>query len=209
MATTVLSGTAAIEDNYMISSSGNTNCGGRTEREIGYSVGIRFRGLNRIIGSIPDGQITGVRYFEYVKYLAGSGKIDLYQIKSANDWVEGTSAGGTQTGSSCYAYAKYNTQSWAGTSGCGASGTDYVADASPPGSTILSAGWNQFDCRTEWAEDWKSGSGEGNQGWFTRANLENGSLLIRTHSTEYGTGLQPYMEIDAIDWSVRLMMVMS
>ncbi|MCD4825592.1 MAG: DNRLRE domain-containing protein [Phycisphaerae bacterium] len=52
--------------------------------------------------------------------------ISLHAIVAANkDWVEGTTASGTQAGSSCWSHAQYSTSAWAGGSnGCGVVGTD-------------------------------------------------------------------------------------
>ena len=55
-----------------------------------------------------------------------TGTINAYVILPANSgWVQGTASSAVQNGSSCWNYAKYNTQAWVGSAGLGTAGTDY------------------------------------------------------------------------------------
>lgn len=135
--TVVISGTTDIEDNLMYQGGVTTNYGGAVFAIFGLRLANqRTRTLFRIDEStIPSGSITAFRMLAWRysnAFSANPGTLEFYIIKDANDWVEGTSGGGPQAGSACWNQAKYLSQNWAGSVGCGTSGVDYDADASPP-----------------------------------------------------------------------------
>jgi len=155
--TTTISGTTDIEDTHVRSDNNTLN----------YSASYNFVGywqfkqtIVRIVsaGSIPSSAITGFRFLSY-NHLSNAVPSEAYFIKDANNWVHSTATWDV----------KSTGQAWAGgNNGCGASGTDYVADGSPP-TLSFAAGWNTYTLPIEWPPLWKSG-----------ANALNGIVIIPT-----------------------------
>ena len=125
--------------------------------------------------------------------------INVYAIKPVNaGWVEGTAQWAVQTGSSCWNYTKYNTETWAGSVGCGTTGVDYdpvslatfSTDAAGSVVTIPLTGHAGLSLRTllkQWtgdqaynagllikADDESDGSG---YSWFGRSDPNTGDRL--------------------------------
>ena len=127
----------SCEDNGIFSSSFadafNLNRGASTTNLVGSSgIGGATRIIQRYdITLIPDSAI--IQSAEIVMEVTeiGSGGGDnprLRQIATANnDWVEGTAAGATQVGSSCWNdYAYQNITEWAGSAGLSTITTDFI-----------------------------------------------------------------------------------
>jgi len=199
--------TAASIEDAMIPSDiyANYNYGGSTGLGLGCgSPASRiFRFVMRLDETeIPDGVLTGFRVRMTRTSHANSqngNTLEAYIIKSANDWVEGTTGGGApESGACCWNYAKYTSQSWAGSAGCGTSGTDYDADASPPSFSYSSYTTGpdvpiSIELDPAWPTAWRDG--RDNEGILFKANDEVSSLTqIFFHSTEGTT--PPYFEID-------------
>lgn len=147
--------------------------------------------------AIPSGTVTGFRYLARGIRSGGTDfSIYLYRIKDANTWGEGIHNSATATaGEACWDYAKYNTQAWAGTAGCGTDGTDYFSDASPP-SVVMPSGYAfvTFTMPTSWATDWRDGVVVAN-GFMSKgleATVGDGGSW---QSLEAASN-QPYFEID-------------
>jgi hypothetical protein len=199
--------TAASIEDAMIPSDiyANNNYGGSTGLIVGCGnpASRIFRFVIRLDETeIPEGTLTGFR-LELTRTShansQNSNTMEAFIIKSANDWVEGSTPGGApEVGACCWNYAKYNTQSWAGSAGCSTSGTDYDADASPPslayssytsGSDVAMS----FELDPDWATAWRDG--RANEGILCKANDEVTALSqIFFHSADGTT--PPYFEID-------------
>jgi len=192
MAFLSISGTASIEDTCITSGTPDGNFGNNTF--VFHGDNDAWRSLVRVTqAALPNGSVSGFRFFAY-EVTAGR-VLTGFHVADANDWVEGTSqAGGTQAGSCCWNHAKYDTQSWAGTVGCGTSGTDFDADASPPGLTTQTAVYNEWTLYTAWAMNWKSGARAAN-GFIIFDG--SGAIARKFNSTE-NAGNQPYFEVDYI-----------
>lgn len=186
--TTQITGTTGIEDNWLWASSPNANAGGYSLLFVRES-GFLLRSVVRILASnIPAGIVTGFRLLAYVGSSVDT--VNAYFVADTNDWVEGSALTVIQAGSSCWNYAKYNSQEWAGgQNGCGISGTDYDADVSPPQISPAPNQWNSFDLKIEWPSLWRDG-----------VRAANGILLLGgTTSTVIDSteGANPlYFEID-------------
>ncbi len=193
MPTVTISGTTDIEDNFIweAASVGNGNEGGRIQVFSNAAVGNRSWVIFRVrTAAIPSGIITG---FRLLFGPTNSGRLyNAYRFTDANTWVEGTGVGGTgpEIGASCWNFAKYNTQAWAGSAGAMTSGVDYTADASPPNVTTTTSRMTLV-LPPAWASEWKSGS-RVNNGFVLQTT---GSGFHAFSATEDSSN-QPTFEID-------------
>ena len=132
--TTIISGTAAIEDALLFKGGNHLNYGSLTGN--GASIGDSAlpsqtaRGLVRILSpgtNIPAGTITAVRWEHTRNSNPNSfniGTMEAYTVASAfSDWVEGTGTGQLQVGSCDWVDRVHGTSAWS-TPG-GAVGTDF------------------------------------------------------------------------------------
>jgi hypothetical protein len=192
--TTTISGTANIQDALINGNGPDNNYGGWDRCYLGGNDA--YKTLVRVNKTqIPSGSLTGFRFFVYPTTVSVSPfNAVSYAVKDANNWVEGTASIAPQTGSCCWNRTAYNTTSWAGSAGCGTSGTDYDADSSPPSSDLYPASaFHAITLKPAWATAWRDD---------TRTN--NGALLRHTssatavfQSTENSNSAQtPYVEID-------------
>lgn len=174
--TVEITGTIDIEDTSLVSAGPDGNYGGSIDLHLSFLAS--YRALIRISSSsIPGGTITG---FRLKMYSTAGFETHVFFIADANDWVEGTAQGGQQTGSCCWNYCKFSDQNWAGSPGCGTSGTDYDTDGSPPSHTPI-IGWNTFTLKPEWPPLWRDGARVANGmlffpqvgGWFGWKSTEN------------------------------------
>ena len=192
--TTTITGSSAIEDAWIPSNSSDRNYGS-SGILIYYGIGVSNyldRGLMRFSAAlIPSGTLNAFRLSVKSYSNANPAPVNVYRVADANTWVEGTQNGATETGSCCWTHAKYDTQPWAGSVGCSTSGTDYDADASPPSITIVPGTRQNFNLRTAWLSEWKSG-----------ARINNGIILISTsyyprlYSSDQASPNNAYFEID-------------
>lgn len=195
----------AIEDAFIVSS-GDTN---KNFGATGYFfIGRLFTSyINRAVmrvdaTKIPQGKITAVRLYIYKAADANSlydGYINCFKVKDANTWVVGTANGAVQAGSVCYAYAKYDTQAWAGGSntGCGVSGTDYFTDSNPPSTAFTAAetGWKVVNLKPHWFSEWRDNVGV-NNGFVIKETEETNNKLAKFLTREGAN--KPYIEIDTV-----------
>lgn len=194
-----VSGTTDTEDNWVDSNNANYNQGSDGFVRIRASGAVR-KGLLRIAtGAIPAGTITLANLSFYIVTGSGTFAVEMRQITDANTWVEGTIAGvpgSAQTGSSCWAYAKYATQAWLGSAGCSTSGVDF--DATPIAS--LTSTWTPVNVWKTWSvttsvlEGWRDGA-RVNNGMTMFPAAAGGTTLLQFYSSETGTANKPYWDI--------------
>lgn len=187
--TTTISGAAAIEDDGLVSWSGNSNAGKAVSISIGQ--GGMYKALVRLDKTlIPAGTIVGF-YLNMYNILVQYGNYNdyFYRIKAANDWTEGMGTGWSTpalAGEPCYLWCKYNTQAWAGSAGLNTSGTDFDADADPPVIFIESGGWYAAALRTFWATDWRDNVVTNNGFIITNPNASGSGPYYHTaENTSY------------------------
>lgn len=197
-----------IEDTALGTYRTTYNYGAATTLDSGNSSDYLARMLFRIAtSSLPAGNITAFRFKFYraaSPFSVYNGSFSTYEVNPNNTWVEGTSTGGEQAGAACWNYAKFNTQAWAGdgtAKGCGVSGTDYYADASPPTYTYTGpytsggiAGPFSLDLKSSWVVDWRDGA-VANNGFVVIGSEGVYNSDFSMPSTEAASG-KPYFEID-------------
>lgn len=191
--TVTISGVAAIEDNHMSAGAPNNNCGGSAGLLLGRpNADVARRGLVRMsIASIPAWPITAYTMALYRYGHAGStaaGVLSAHIVTAGNTWVEGTVANGIEAGSSCWNFAKHNTQAWAGSAGCFGAG-DVDASPSPPtlAYNAYAAGPDVqmlFALDPSWARLWRSG--RVNNGILIKDTVEANGSLVAARSSEAG-----------------------
>ena len=157
--TAVISGTTDVEDAVFWGWSPHKNKNwGAAERLLVRQTGTGpLHTVARIsAGSVPAGTITGFRLVFY-PWTGNYSFLSAYIVAAANDWIEGTGNPiDGEVGACCWNFAKYNSQAWAGgSSGCGISGTDYDADATPPQILPVLNVWASLDLKTEWPPLWR------------------------------------------------------
>lgn len=176
-----ISGTTDIEDNELVSGSGDNNKGTATR------VGARssfYRTIVRVKPSaLPAGTYSQFDWNVNMEVGGVGGIVWLInRIEEANaDWVEGTQSNGVQSGSSCWNDHTYqDIQEWAGSAGLGTSGTDYeVAGGITP---TIAPGAQTFNLPTQWATDWSNGDWA-DTGFLIR-NITDGGNNHRISSVE-------------------------
>lgn len=207
--TVQITGTINIEDVFLYSIAPEYNYGGSIYAIWGDAASPAAR-LDRQLfrfdeNQIPAGSILSLELHYWRLPWSNStlgGVSEIYRVKDANDWGEGTANGSAQVGSCAWNFAKYDTQSWAGSLGCGSSGIDYDADGSPPGSAFPSytAGppvKRVEVLKPEWATDWRPpGAARVNNGILIRGDDETtpGKALLASSTEESFNN--PYFEID-------------
>lgn len=191
--TVTIAGTAAIEDAHISINSASNNYGNGSGLFLGRpdADGAR-RGLLRVsTASVPVWPITDFKAVMYRYAQAGStaaGTLAAYIITAANTWVEGTVFGAIEAGSSCWSFAKHNTQAWAGAAGCfGAADVD--ADTSPPtiAYNAYAAGPDalmSFTLNPAWIRLWLSG--RVNNGILIKDTAEGNGQFAAVRSSESG-----------------------
>lgn len=205
--TVTISGTAAIEEASLISSVPDGNFGANTNIWAGRTGTDIRRWLVRLLSAnLPAGEAASFRLSLYRTPSSGStvgGTLNAYIVSAANTWIEGTAANNLpEAGSSCWNYAKYNTQAWAGSAGCATSGTDYDADSAPPALayTAYTSGAEYLATLPlipSWVESWLAG--RANNGIFLREATEADGTYAIWRSSEAPAGSKPYFEIDYIE----------
>jgi hypothetical protein len=200
--TATISGTSAIEDNFMVEFSPSNNAGGSTALVMGMqSAGTNYRQLFRIAtAQIPAGTLSAFRLkatrFAHPNSTV-AGTLSIYSVAAGRSWVEGTrNNDGSQAGSCCWSHYQFNTLAWT-TAGAKSSGNDFDADASPPtyaygthssGGDVL----HTITLRASWATAWRDGS-HANQGILLVAPEVINNLFVGWSSE--GT-TPPTFEID-------------
>jgi hypothetical protein len=195
--TTSITGTSNQQDNWMTTDYNNYNNGASTSMEVYAGSSPAFNVLCRIAtAAIPAGTITAFRAYARATYVDSGAIGSYYAIKDANDWSEGTKDYTTAgTGESCRGYCKYNTQAWAGSAGCNTSGTDFDADASPPGITYSTSAYASATLKTAWPTAWRD-STRVNNGMTVRMNMEWDFVI---YNAKNASSNPSYYEIDYTD----------
>lgn len=195
--TVVVSGTSAIEDNALRGDGvPDYNSGGRNTSYIQIEGGL-WVGLLRVLASaLPTGQYQQcVANLYFVEKTGGDHVVSFKQVSHANTWGEGSQILGPEVGASCFNFARYNTQAWAGSAGCHTSGVDYYA--SPIASAVISSiGAKNVTLPNAWFDAWASGSVASNGMRITSsayyvglATTEHGTASYRpTFTLDYTTG---------------------
>ncbi len=189
--TTVIQGAPDIEDALIFSSVSDANWGGRPDIIVSNTI----HALSRVAASaLPAGTIDDFRHVIRVGGIASINPLELFFIKDANDWVEGTNNGTTQVGSCSWNHAKNATQSWAGSAGCSTSGTDFEASGSPPSEILPANSFVTFTLPTVWASDWRDAvkAANGHVGFMVDAS--NNKTWFSTEQA--GPSIRPAYEVD-------------
>jgi len=177
---------AGMEDTYLQSYNSTYNFGATTTFRAGYYKDSRF-GYDYYIRSLQRWNVTGLAGLDITSVVLSlvnsdntnttqSGTLQVHSILPANTgWVQGTkNINVAGTDEPCWDYCKYATQAWAGSAGCGTSGTDYAA------TPIGSGNW--IDGTPDWIDI--SLDVPTVVGWITGAN--NG-IVLRA-ATEWSEG---------------------
>ena len=196
--TTQYSGASNIADTAITSASPTFNFGAGVAMELGVYGGTTARGLVRMTGTIPAGNITGARFFMFMVNDAGNmlnpGTLYAMAVKDANSWVVGTANGANQAGSCDWSYAKDAGQAWAGAAGCSTAGTDYDNDTSwAMPFPNHAAGWYAIALNPQWFMDWRD-SVRTNNGFLLKTN-EAANAVVNFYSTDWSSN-KPYIELD-------------
>lgn len=201
MATTIISGAAAIDDSlvekFIFSKNWGAHWYGRCE---GFGGPVPKNAVIKLDESlISSGAISEARFHWYESGFSGTNDGRIYRIAHGNIWTnEGTKDGATATaGEVTGGWRIYNTDEWlGGKTYCHSYGIDYDADASPPLlSGLNSAGWRQTILPSVWFSDWRDAVRNSNG--FVAIGPANGAFVI-WDSTE-NPGNPPYFEIDTAD----------
>lgn len=193
------------EDNVLVrgnddaSGASNYNYGGYDKLivgDVGWSNTTKERSVLRFDLSSFAGKYVAINSvtLRLRKLDATSKEVNVYQVLSANSaWKEGTKVGTAGSETSCWRYRTYNTNSWAGSAGCGTSGTDYNATALATVSTST-AGFVDFTFSGS-SEDLKnlidlwSGDQGSNAGILLRATTESSTYTcFVSNENDAGTG---------------------
>lgn len=195
---------SSIDDNYIKKDLGSNNYGAATGLGIRYAgASIIWKTLIRFDESlIPAGTITDLTMNYTINFVGTAGSPSVYRVADANyNWVEGTANNTSQAGSSCWDYLAYDAStptSWAGSAGLETSGTDYIADASPPtiDGTSTGAKSTSFGATgASWCEYWRDNANT-NGGMLIDPN-DGPNVYIAFRATEYATvDDRPSFDID-------------
>ncbi len=180
-------GYAGCADTYMSSRVGreNYNYGITTTNIIGAETTNRyFRALQRWDLTALAGNTISAATLSLYNSDSGtttqSGTVQAYAVLPANTgWVQGTKNAATAgAGEACWNYKLYDTTAWAGSVGCGTSGTDYNATQLGSGNwTDGVAGWIDIALTASVVNGWIAGA---NDGILLRAATEwsNGYFML-------------------------------
>lgn len=176
MSTTTISGASSIDDNLLYSPSPTANYG--TYAYILYGGSTSHAVIRFSASLIPAGKITGFR-LTLTSYYAAVDAVAVYRVLSGNDWTESGATWNNRKASTA----------WLGSGGCSTSGTDYVADASPPTVIFDNSGNGQktITLPTSWVDEWASYQG---------IVLITGATHPGVFSSDDGGGRGPIFEID-------------
>lgn len=201
MATTIISGTSAIEDTVHIGTNVahydknyGTSSSLAYDNHSGYSCMLRM-----LTEFIPLGDIFEVLF----SWKPSGGHIPtIYRITESNNWVEGTANGIPEIGSPCWNWCKYNTQAWAGSLGCATPDVDFetinaATDGFKGGGAIAS-----IPLPVSWFTDWRSEEFINNGFILKSTSISN----VFVPSTE-DTSDQPFFTVNYLDWSTYPVMV--
>ena len=180
--TVEVSGTTAIDDTVLYSVAPGSNYG--TWNNMFYHLN-DGRSIVRIAtASIPTGTLSACQC-HFRNTGASPVTLTAWVIAAANDW--------TETGA-CWSYRKAINVPWAGGStGCGTSGTDYDADASPPQHTTTDVYSNQaWALPAAWFTAWRDGT-HVNNGFVEHSNSTSNQS---SNSSESAPPLGLHFSID-------------
>jgi hypothetical protein len=198
---------AMIRDCPIVSDTPDNNRGTLGTMSVGYGVGARRRTLIKIVSpatNIPAGLLTAARLclwrYPRASGSPNSGYLTAYRITDANTWVEGDEINSIGVGAACWNYAKYDTQAWAGSVGCGTEDVDYIADASPitvafdaytAGPDVLVT----LPIPAAWFTAWRDGAV--NNGLLLRTLDEGNNCILDVRSADAASNT-PYIEVDYV-----------
>jgi hypothetical protein len=211
--TATISGTTDLTDNGLRQASANANYGSNPNGICGNAgTGSNiWRTIVKISTSaIPSGRIDAWSFKLYHNLHSTSQNadtLDMYRV--LRDAPEGNTNGGTDTGSSCWNYAKYSTVAWT-TAGCGSSGNDYngsdsesfAYSAKTAGGDVLDT-WSIGSGNLAWLSGWKIGS-VSNYGVIIkgRGEADNSSYFYRSTeaaSNQFSMSID-YTQAGAMPW---------
>ncbi len=204
----------ALEDNYMWSYSSwvHYNIGGSGELWVGQSspfIGnanalfrVKFAG-----GSLLDShEISAVSFFIKLKATTGGGvnPIRLYSMCPDNyEWVEGTSGGGVQAGSSDWGHTIHDSNSWDGSAGAmtkdatcaGASDYYSLLIAAGP-ATAANGTWLEFVFSAHGIQEVEDAVASGEFNFVFKPNTYPAATYTYFYTSEEVTdAYRPYMRI--------------
>jgi hypothetical protein len=158
--TSAITGTSAIEDAFLWSAWPDDNFGGSQSL---YCDGSAYRSVVRITaGNFPAGTIDAFRI--HVAGTSGAANLSAWKIDIVNLWGEGSSDWDTASDGECSWHSCSvdggASGLWSGYQtayGCSVSGTDYVANASPPTIGLANGSYTSSDLPASWVSDWRDG----------------------------------------------------
>lgn len=164
--TTQVSGASALDDAVLFPGAPNNNYGARTLLSWRVYSGSPLNiPLWRIANSsIPSGTLSQCDF--YLRFLSNKPVTTsaryVARVLSANNWVEGTQNGATETGSCCWNYLAYDASSptsWAGSAGCGTADTDYDDSTKFLDAWYLTSPVSHTSTTfpNDWLESWRDG----------------------------------------------------
>jgi hypothetical protein len=193
-----LGGYSGCEDNHLETLLGGTtaNYGGSTYLAVRFASGspptVGRPLVEFDVSAIPGGSTVNSADLElYCFYANNTTLITPYRVLVS--WVEGTSSGGVQAGSSCWAYREYNTLAW-GTAGCAQDDVDAESSGQCSAVSVSSTGWKTFDIQAA-TQAWVNGSD--NHGVLLR-HTEASDAYSYFRSSDYttDTAQRPKLTID-------------
>ncbi|MCE5276874.1 MAG: DNRLRE domain-containing protein [Planctomycetaceae bacterium] len=204
---------AGTEDTSLVQNAANNNYGGRTTLIMGPPGSGQQRApiiqfdLSSIAGQYESIESMKLRF--WVSNTSSSATFNLNLLREGNaGWVEGSSNGTTETGTSTWNYRVYNTQQWlGGTSGArlaadvyGAVATFTLSTATTPVGTMVEINVDpaalaaNVDTLTEIVDLWTRGGGSDNAGFQIYGGY-NASWQV--HSSESATpAMRPQLVIE-------------
>ena len=202
--TVIVSGTTDVEDAGLLSAANaDFNYGGWAVSPIGMvknSTYVSNEVTRLATSALPTDTITGFRWVFY-HYLASgavttAGTASAYRVTDGNVWTEGVNNGVAEVGASSWNDSAAPTAWLGGSNGCAISGTDYIADGSPPTHAFAAPGQGgaqTFALDPAWITYWASGGT--NNGYITTVLSATDGQCFWPYTTEW-SGNTPSWEID-------------
>lgn len=177
-----------LEDNMLIDSGPDDNYGGFSQLQVEDNRNTLMKvDLSAYSGITVSSAKFGIDIYDFTS----SKTIGWYKVLLS--WVEGTSSGAIESGTSCWNYREYNTLSW-NTGGCRGAGSDRNATAE--GTSDITANNSDYplDLTTATVQDWIDNISN-NHGicidW-----ISGGTTPSRFRSSEATLGNKPYFYME-------------